>query len=401
MKQNFPPLDDVQGAQFSAEAVRRPVGGGHGMTLPSVSREHGSAGQQSDFNVAAHGLRGLAAVMVLFAHILGGTAEHIYDHNDAYVQAVKAPWYLGTFGVELFFVISGFVILPSALRYAPRQFALRRFMRLYPLFFVLSLLFVALNAATNEYPKLNTVETVVSGFLFLNLFTGTEQLTPNAWSLTYEVLFYVLMCAVVHFTIRRRNMLGAGVAIVAATAFLLAFPIAIYFLMGAGIWIVTRRHYSLPVNPRILEALCLGLTILFASQGHFEYRWSDFHNPVVLPIIISTGCYFYFAVQPGSLTAAALDNRLMRYLGTVSYSLYLVHPYTYYLSRWMFARQGWFTDDVAMSIGLFAIVVVVLTVPLTHLVHVSLELWPYQRFFRQRIYREKTTAPAPAGGAAT
>ncbi len=360
------------------------------------SASTGVAAKGGEFNVAAHGLRGLAAVMVLFAHILGGTAEHIYGHNDTYVQAVKAPWYLGTFGVELFFVISGFVILPSALRYVPREFALRRFLRLYPLFFALSVIFVALNAATNAYPKLNNVETVVSGFLFINLLTGTEQLTPNAWSLTFEVMFYVLMCGVVHFCVRERSMARGGMMIAASLTFLIAFPIAIYFVMGCGIWLMTRRAWSVRVNPRLLEAATLCLTILFAAQGHFEYRWSDFQNPVVVPIILSTGCYFYFAVQPGSLTAAALDNRLMRYLGTVSYSLYLVHPYTYYLTRWLFAKLGWFTDNVALSIALFAGVVVLLTIPLTHLVHVTLELWPYKRFFRQGIYREKASRGAGA-----
>lgn len=354
-----------------------------------------AASRTDTFNVAAHGLRGLAAVMVLFAHILGGTAEHIYSHDDTYVQAVKAPWYLGTFGVELFFVISGFVILPSALRYAPRQFALRRFLRLYPLFFVLSLFFVGLNAATDAYPKLNNIETVVSGFLFINLFTGTEQLTPNAWSLTYEVMFYILMCGVVHFCIRKRSAVGGGMLILASLAFLIAFPIAIYFVMGCAVWLMTRRAWTLPVNPRLLEAMTFCLTIIFAAQGHFEYRWSDFQNPVVLPIILSTGCYFYFAVQPRSLTAAALDNPPMRYLGTVSYSLYLVHPYSYYVTRWLFVKLGWFTDNVAGSIALFAAVVVLLTLPLTHLIHVSLELWPYRRFFRQNIYREKTRGVVP------
>ncbi len=363
------------------------------LTLKGAERSHRSeaAARNSDFNVAAHGLRGLAAVMVLFAHILGGTAEHIYGHNNAYVQAVKAPWCLGTFGVELFFVISGFVILPSALRYAPREFALRRFLRLYPLFFALSVIFVALNAATNAYPKLNNLETIVSGFFFINLFTETEQLTPNAWSLTYEVMFYILMCGMVHFCLRHRSKTCAALMSSVALAFLIAFPIAIYFVMGCAIWAMSRRPLSVRINPRIPEAVTLCLTILFAAQGHFEYRWSDFQNPVVVPIILATGCYFYFAVQPGSLTAAALDNRLMRYLGTISYSLYLVHPYTYYLTRWLFAKLGWFTDNVTLSIVIFTGVVVMLTMPLTHLVHVTLELWPYQRFFRQGIYRAKVS----------
>ncbi|MDX3909586.1 MAG: acyltransferase [Sphingobium sp.] len=373
----------------ASSALLNNLGGG---TRAPASRKKVREG---GFNAAAHGLRGLAAMMVLIAHILGGTAKHIYADHPAYVEAVKAPWYLGTFGVELFFVISGFVILPSAMRYAPREFALRRFLRLYPLFFVLSLLFVALNAATNAYPAINTVIALLAGFFFLNLFVGTEQLTPNAWSLTYEVMFYILMYGIVHFAVRRRHWFG-GVAVLAGLAFLIAFPIAIYFVMGAAIRLASRHEWQVPVNRRLIEAASLILMIGFASQGHFEYLWSDFANPVVVPIIIFTGIYFYFAVMPGSLTAAALDNPVMRYLGTVSYSLYLVHPYTYFLARQVFDRMGLFTDSVGLSIAIFSCVVVAITIPLTHLVHVSLELWPYQHFFRQRIYREKTAVQPPS-----
>ena len=359
-----------------------------------ASRKTATEGSGGGFNAAAHGLRGLAALMVVIAHILGGTAKHIYADNLAYVEAVKAPWYLGTFGVELFFVISGFVILPSAMRYAPREFALRRFLRLYPLFFALSLLFIALNAATNAYPAINTLEAWVAGLLFLNLFVGTEQLTPNAWSLTYEVMFYILMYGIVYFAVRRRYWLGA-LAIGAGIAFLLTFPIAIYFVMGAAIRLASRRERPLPAYRRTMEAVSLILMIGFASQGHFEYLWSDFANPVVVPIIVASGLYFYFAIMPGSLTAAALDNAVMRYLGTVSYSLYLVHPYTYFLARKVFDRLDLFTDSVGISIAFFSLVVVAITIPLTHLVHVSLELWPYQHFFGQRIYRNKTSIEPP------
>lgn len=360
---------------------------------PASSSVAGSK-KAGGFNAAAHGLRGLAAVMVLFAHILGGTAKHIYADVPAYVEGIKAPWYLGTFGVELFFVISGFVIFPSTLRYLPQEFALRRFLRLYPLFFVLSLIFIVLNAGTNAYPKINSVETVVAGLLFLNLFTGTEQLTPNAWSLTYEVMFYLLVYGIVYFTVHKRNMAAAVIMALIAALFLAAFPIAVYFLMGVAIRLASRSEWSARISPRFLEVSFLLLTLLFASQGHFEYRWADFRHPTVIPIILSTGFYFYFAVMPGSLTGRALDNRLMRYLGTVSYSLYLVHPYTYFLARWAFDRYGLFTSDVGASIALFSGVVVLLTMPLTHLIHVSLELWPYQHFFRQRIYRRPGAEPA-------
>src|SRR3546814_380620 len=145
---------------------------------------------EAGFNCAAHGLRGIAALMVFSAHLLGGSAEHVYQDHSAYVQFVLRPWQFGVYGVYLFFTISGFVILPSVLRYSTGQFALRRFLRLYPLFLTLTLLFVLLNAVTNAYPDLNNWPTTLATVTFTNPFCHTETHTPNACTLTYEVDVY-------------------------------------------------------------------------------------------------------------------------------------------------------------------------------------------------------------------
>jgi peptidoglycan/LPS O-acetylase OafA/YrhL len=368
------------------ELANRPGGRAHaGEDVDVPAKEH--------LNVAAHGLRGLASLMVVGAHIIGGTARHIYPNDASYVEAVRHPWYLGTFGVELFFVISGFVILPSALKYEPAQFALRRFLRIYPLFFAFSLLFIALNWATNSYGHNNNLESIVSGLLFLNLFTGTEQLTPNAWSLTYEVLFYVLTCAVVHYAFRHRSWVLGSLAIASSLWFVVTFPIALYFLAGVA------ARLLLPANKldisirRSSEAVLFVMMVVLASRGHFEYKHGDFANPVVIPLIIVTGTYFYFAVAGGSLTNAVMDNRVARYVGTVSYSLYIVHPYVYYVLRALFARYHWFTPDAAYSVGIFAVFVVILSIAVTHIVHVTLERTPYQWAFRQRIYSKAPPSP--------
>jgi peptidoglycan/LPS O-acetylase OafA/YrhL len=151
------------------------------------------------------------------------------------------------------------------------------------------------------------------------------------------------------------------------------------------------------VASRGLEIMCLVLSISFASRGHFEYRWADFANPVVVPIILSTSAYFYFAVMPTSITTMLMNNRPMTYLGTISYSLYLVHPYIYFVVRAAFVKMGLFTDDIGVSMTMFAAVVVVGSVPASHVVNRVLERWPYQHFFRQRIYGNSSVSETNGG----
>ena len=107
-------------------------------------------GQKAGFNAAVHGLRGLAAMMVFFAHILNGLREHAYPEMSNFVARSEVFWNLGTYGVYLFFTISGFVILPSAMRYSAREFAARRFFRVYPLFLFMTVLFIVLAGATGR-----------------------------------------------------------------------------------------------------------------------------------------------------------------------------------------------------------------------------------------------------------
>lgn len=357
------------------------------MFLAEARVDHGRSGK-SDFNVAAHGLRGVASMMVFIAHVLGGTAEHIYMNDASYVALIQGPWNFGRWGVWLFFAISGFVILPSVMRYSPYQFALRRFFRIYPLFFAFSILFIILNSYTNSYSYLNDLKSIVAGLLLINLLVGTEQLTPNAWSLSYEALFYVMTCLIVHFTVRRPVFAVSAVLILAALLLVCRYPAMVFFLAGIGVRLLYDRNlipaarYSRPV-----EIIALGACIIFASIEHFSFEIEDLSNPIAYILFMVTAIYFYASVSNDSITTYILNNRYILYLGTVSYTLYLLHPYGYYVFRMLFSKLGVFQESWIYSIPLFFVTVIPVTFIMTHYVYLILERYPYRWFFHERIYR--------------
>lgn len=356
-------------------------------TIADVTRP---SARNSEFNAATHGLRGIASLMVFWAHLLGGTAEHIYSHNAHYIDLIGGPWNVGIWGVELFFTISGFVILPSIMRYSLKDFGERRFFRLYPLFFVLSIVYVILNILLNVYPNSNNVLSVVSGFLFLNLLTQTEQLTPNAWSLTYEVMFYALAAFSYHFLFRTRALLPAALFLLLSAAFIYRYPVALFFVGGMLIRIAYDAKVTPPANMvRVCEILLAATWIYLAANYRTHFDRDFITTPHAWGLLISTVLYFYFAVHPQSISTAISRVRAIAYLGTVSYSLYLVHPYTYFAFRKIFVQLGLFTDNWSMSMLLFFAVTTPVTLAVTHVVHRYLEVGPYQWFFRERIYRAK------------
>lgn len=354
-----------------------------------------AGGKAGNFNVAAHGLRGVAALGVLFAHMLGGVGEHIYGAHPTYNATVAPYWHLGTFGVFLFFTVSGYVIWPSVMRYAPGAFAWRRFVRLYPLFLFFSLLFLALNLVVQREPQLNEPLTVLAALTFTNLFTGTDQLTPNAWSLSYEVAFYALtvLGAWVAFTWRSR----AGLVTFAALtlAFVWLWPKALFFVGGLLVrWAHDRGMLPAQRVRLVCEAVLLVAAVALAAGAKRSFHQVDFLEWSNWATVVATCLWFHFAVAPGSLTERLFANRATAYLGTVSYSLYLAHPYTYFVGRELFERGGLFTADTVGSMALFFAAVTAATLVLTHAVHLVFERWPYEACFRRGVY-ERPEAPEP------
>jgi peptidoglycan/LPS O-acetylase OafA/YrhL len=358
-------------------------------------REPDALKQDNDrLNVAAHGLRGIASLMVFAAHILGGTAAHVYSADTAYRAAIEPFWNIGTFGVFLFFIISGFVILPSALAHSPADFALRRFLRIYPLFFAMTVIFLVLNLITNREPALNDPLTVGAAFVFANLFTGTEQLTPNAWSLTYEVMFYMLTCAVAYYAIKAPNRFAASVMGALCALFVVVFPKALFFVAGVIIRLLHDRDIRLRgVAAVTFELFAFAGLLAFASIEHRGYQRSEFTDPYAIGTLVFASLYFYAACDRASLTTRLVGHPALFYVGTVSYSLYLVHPYTYLATRLLFEKLGLFTDNNALSVFWFGAVSLVVTIAITHVVYVTLERWPYRRYFHKGVYEKPIAAP--------
>ncbi|GFE73957.1 acyltransferase [Novosphingobium sp. TCA1] len=354
--------------------------------------------QGDAFNPTVHALRGIAAMMVFLAHVIGGVGENVYAQVPAYLAVTEAPWNFGRWGVWLFFVISGYVILPSVMRYSPREFALRRFFRLYPLFLAFSLVFIAVNAWSNAFPELNHLGTILPALLMVNLLTRTEQLTPNAWSLSYEVLFYAVTCLTVHMALRRPLGPSASrtatvlLALVSA-GLIYRFPAMAFFLGGICVRLLDDRGLRPPAAWRVpLELLAFAGCLYFGSVQHYGFLQKEMGNPYAYAVLLLTPAYFYLAIAPGSLTSRLLDRRAAFYLGTVSYSLYLAHPYTYFVARHIFVRLGLFGANWPLSLALFMAVVIPVTLGFTQIVYRLLERYPYHWYFHERVFHRRREA---------
>jgi len=130
-------------------------------------------------------LRGFAALGVILAH----GSSLIHQHLD--YQLVHQWALVGVAGVDVFFVLSGFIILYTALtRPVPRgTFLRKRFLRIYPVYWV-PLAVLIFYHSLHPSPELPTDRgsTILGSIL---LFPQKEYVLGIAWTLSYEIIFYL------------------------------------------------------------------------------------------------------------------------------------------------------------------------------------------------------------------
>lgn len=284
---------------------------------------------------SVHGLRGLAAGAVVVAH----SAEH--GGFGGWVAL-----FTGRFGVEVFFVISGMVILLAAGRtsFSPRAFAVRRFFRVVPLYWLTTILVAVLAVTLPSIFKSTGFETpyfLKSMFFIPDVVPGRitdwRPLFKLGWTLNYEIFFYLLVASL--FWCRSVNQRASLLLTVLTALIFLSFLMErrasvfsfyanlnlLPFAFGVAIaWCIMEKESFLPALQRLRWP---GIAVAAVLTGYaMTFEWADYrllggHMAMSIAAASIALAFLAFENRSGSV------NSVWDWLGNVSYSIYLLHMF--------------------------------------------------------------------------
>lgn len=300
-------------------------------------------------------LRALAALMIVLVHVQALIGLQAQARGLPFTPVTALPFGAG---VDLFFVISGFIIVFASERFfaAPGgglAFFRRRVCRIVPLWwFALSLRIAALSAAGLAGVKaLPSAEAIAASYAFIPydaMGFGPRYPFPVldlGWSLNYEMLFYVLF-ALAMWLPRLQASLAVVAVLLGGVTLVWLFPpqsvplwfwfqpIVLDFAFGVGLALLFRHGVRLASAPRLLLAAAgLGLWLFVdvasfgADLGPGLYGWSR---------VLVYGGGAALIVAGAVLGRTEIRNAALARicaLGDSSYALYLLHPFVILLAR--------------------------------------------------------------------
>lgn len=289
------------------------------------------------FNLPLNGFRGFCALMVFCFH-LGDAGVLEWSGTAATTFA-----FLGTslaYGVELFFMISGFVILGSLLRHRSvggflKDRAIRIFSAWVPALVAITLASVLLRMG--PFAGLDVLE--ASGLFVANLLL-LPPLVPvplvhfGSWSLTYEWVFYFAAAGGV--LLLQRFGPGSwplvGWALLAGL-FIFVYPPALFFLTGVIIfrqraWFEQRRSWlAMPIVSLGLFLLAWRLTETGGdAAGSTFLHWAQDGRWLAAVVAFIASLHLFASIAlDAARQAGFLKSRVFQFLGNISYSFYLWH----------------------------------------------------------------------------
>jgi peptidoglycan/LPS O-acetylase OafA/YrhL len=270
-------------------------------------------------------LRGIAALAVVMCHYLN-------RYDEVHGHLTEPLFYMGwgARGVQLFFVISGFVIFMTLQRaQRPMDFVVSRFSRLYPGYWVAIIVttLVVHGLDVDEYKR--PMQDVVLNFTMLQKlsFIPADDIEGAYWTLYVELWFYAAMLALFTLGLLRHIeaflLLGLGAALVwwageewggagfwgwnLTTTFHLVFNQIPFFVIGIGLYRIYMRD-----RPRMALLIILAALACITVLHPLEF---------LVAALVAIGAFAL--VLTGR--AGFLRQPVLIWLGAISYSLYLVH----------------------------------------------------------------------------
>lgn len=282
--------------------------------------------QQRRWYAQMDGLRCVAVSAVLVEHF-----AYFLGHR----------FHLGFFGVDLFFVISGFLITEGLLiekdKYTPskviKRFYTKRFLRIFPIYYLLAFIALFTFHPFKEIASWAFTYTIN----YYPAITGKEIIDPfgHLWSLSVEEQFYLFWPCVLLITPRKYFLTVLG----------------LIFLSSIIYFAVKHDYYGLPGR---MYSLCMGALLAFTKYKMPEqysnsilkrFSWLlvlamvlYFFDPSIALSTLSLGLV-YIGSNNGfnSIFKRFLENKKVIYIGKISYGVYLYHlPVAYLFTIYVF-----------------------------------------------------------------
>lgn len=315
---------------------------------------------------ALDGLRGLAILLVV-----------VY-HNFGFINV----FFFGWLGVDLFFVLSGFLITDILLKTVGkkdylRNFYVRRMLRIFPLYYLCLILFLIVLPKTNlQFDVQYYVDhqawiwTYLQNWIYTFQNPGQTNTLNHLWSLAVEEQFYLLWPLAVLFI---RN-----------TKYLLLFiSLILLAVLGLRLWawmhqVVDLAYFNLftftridgicigcmiallqRVSPNFLKRYTTGIVLFFAFMN-FAFFFVNRRYQFAFPYLALAG-YTTFAMMFGLLVNEAVTNKsklvnllfnipLLKFFGKISYGFYIFHwPVYILLGPYLFSWVAKFVNGSSLQ----------------------------------------------------
>jgi peptidoglycan/LPS O-acetylase OafA/YrhL len=279
-----------------------------------------------------------ALAVVLYHYTFSGYAGHLTSIAFPALSIVTRYGYLG---VDMFFVVSGFVVLLSAWGRRPHEFVISRIVRLYPAYWVaVSITAIAAITLSRGLFKVTPVQYIANLTMF-NSLPNIANVDVVYWTLWAEIRFYLLVFVLAWIGITRARVVTvlwlwlAGTAVMEAHVLpagpagkidlLVQSQWSHYFIAGMALCLIYRSGFSWQLGAVL--AIAYGNAV-YRAIGFAHLVSARYHQALHLPVIVAVITVIFVV---STLIALRVTRRLGRpwfaVAGALTYPLYLVHAY--------------------------------------------------------------------------
>jgi peptidoglycan/LPS O-acetylase OafA/YrhL len=283
------------------------------------------------------GLRAIAITLVILWHITFGL------NCPSFIYTMGKYLELGNSGIQLFFVVSGFLITGLLLKEKAetgsihlKRFYLKRLLKICPVYFAYILVIAILKVI--GIAQIGGKD-FLGPILFVSDFLGSSWLLAHTWTLSVEVQFYLILPLIFIFLPRNYIFLIAVILLYDLFYFFVRLNPALFVFRGLFLalppvifgsmlslalyknWL--KKIHSVLMHPLFAFSLILSLIIFFPRLYHPARFLRIPYDYIVSSLLMTAFLYYAVHCNTRNLVYRILNNRLIVYIGLMSYGIYI------------------------------------------------------------------------------